>query len=322
MARNASRLKLGYYPLVTAEALRLRRLLGFPPECAVLDPCAGTGAALRRITDETQARRYGIELDSFRAMEAQRVLDEVVQGSVFDAHCPVESYSLLYLNPPYDDEIADGRNRRMEGVFLEHCFRWLRPGGILVLVIPGNRIGSCSDVLAPHFRELGIYRLTDPDAARYSQIAVLGIRRTRRERERLHDRDVAAARELFVNIGRNYARLSPLPDQPDRIYSVPPSAPNVRLSYRGLPMDLVEDLLSSSRAYRQAGRVLFAPEVEVRGRPLTPLHAGHVGPIRNIADFSCKPLTKRLFFRWRHSIGKMFYRMRLLPRSSLLLSNQ
>jgi hypothetical protein len=255
----------------------------------VLDPCAGTGAALRQITGETKARRYGIELDSFRAIEAQRVLDEVVQGSVFDAHCPVESYSLLYLNPPYDDEIAEGRNRRMEGVFLEHCFRWLRPGGILVLVIPGNRIGSCSDVLAPHFRDLGIYRLTDPEAARYSQIAVFGIRRTRRERERLHDRDVSAARELFFNIGRSHARLPPLPDQPDRIFSVPPCAPNVRLTCRGLPMDRIEDLLPSSRAYRQAGRVLFAPEVQVHGRPLTPLHAGHVGIL------SCSGLLNGIF---------------------------
>jgi len=289
MARNASRLKLGYYPLVAAEAQRLRRLLGFPPECAVLDPCAGTGAALRLITGETQARRYGIELDSFRAEEAGRVLDEVVQGSAFDTHCPVESYSLLYLNPPYDDEIAEGRNRRMEGVFLEHCFRWVRPGGVLVLVISGNRIASCSDVLAPHFRDLGIYRLTDREAVRYSQIAVFGIRRTRRERERLHDRDVSAARELFFNIGRNHARLAPLPDQPDRIYSVPPSAPNVRLTYRGLPMDLVEDLLPSSRAYRQAGRVLFAPEVQVHGRPLTPLHAGHVGIL------SCSGLLNGVF---------------------------
>ena len=159
----------------------------------MLDPCAGTGAALRQITGETQAHRHGIELDSYRAVEARRLLDQVVQGSVFDTHCPVESYSLLYLNPPYDDEIAEGRNQRMERVFLEHCFRWLRPGAVLVLVIPGNRIASCSDVLAPHFRDLGIYRLTEPEAAGSSQVAVFGIRRTRRERERLHDRDVSAA---------------------------------------------------------------------------------------------------------------------------------
>src|SRR5438094_514842 len=102
MARSASRLKLGYYPLASGEGQRLCRFLEFPQECAVLDPCAGTGAALRQIAGEKQARRYGIELDSFRAMAAGRVLDEVIQGSVFDTHCPVESYSLVYLNPPYD----------------------------------------------------------------------------------------------------------------------------------------------------------------------------------------------------------------------------
>ena len=289
MARKASRLRLGYYPLGSAEAQRLRRFLEFSPECAVLDPCAGTGAALRQITVETPARRYGIELDSYRAAEARRSLDEVIQGSVFDTHCPVEAYSLLYLNPPYDDEIAEGRNQRMERVFLEHCFRWLRPGGVLVLVIPGNRLTSCSDVLAPHFRDLGIYRLTAPEAARYSQIAVFGVRRTRRERERLHDRDVSAARELLFSVGRNYARLSPLADEPDRMYSVPPSSPIVRLTHRGLPMDVLEDLLPSSRAYRQAGRILFAPEVQVHGRPLTPLHAGHVGIL------SCSGLLNGVF---------------------------
>jgi Uncharacterised methyltransferase family (DUF6094) len=69
----------------------------------VLDPCAGTGVALQLITSHAQARRYGIELDSFRAAEARRVLDEVVQGNTFDCHCPVESYSMLYLNPPLSE---------------------------------------------------------------------------------------------------------------------------------------------------------------------------------------------------------------------------
>ena len=255
----------------------------------MLDPCAGTGAALRQITGETQARRYGIELDSFRAMEAGRVLDEVVQGSVFDTHCPVESYSLLYLNPPYDDEIAEGRNQRMEGCFWSTAFAGCGQAEFWCWSSPATASRAVRMCLAPHFRDLGIYRLTDPEAARYSQIAVFGIRRTRRERERLHDRDVSAARELLFNIGRNYARLSPLPDEPDRIYSVPPSAPNVRLTYRGLPMDVLEDLLPSSRAYRQAGRILFAPEVQVHGRPLTPLHAGHVGIL------SCSGLLNGVF---------------------------
>jgi hypothetical protein len=51
----------------------------------------------------------------------------------------------------------------------------------------------------------------------------------------------------------------------------------VRLVHRGLPLDEIEDLLPKSSAYRQASAVLFAQQADVTGRPLTPLHGGHVG---------------------------------------------
>ncbi len=100
MARNAARQKLGYFPLVENEAKRIRQFLQFRDSCAALDPCAGTGRALALIAGDTGARLYGIELDAFRAEEARKNLHQVIQGSSFDAHSPVESYALLYLNPP------------------------------------------------------------------------------------------------------------------------------------------------------------------------------------------------------------------------------
>ena len=207
MARLASRIKLGYYPLPEAEARRIRRCLQFPAESAALDPCAGTGTALRLITEAADCRRYGVELDSFRAAEAKTILDEVVQGSVFDSHCPVESFSLLYLNPPYDDEIADDRTKRTEAVFLEHCFRWLQPGGVLVLVIPGKRLTSCANVLAPQFRDLAPFRLTEPEAVRFGQIVLFGVRRSRRERDRMRDSDINSARRWLSDTAYAYQRL-------------------------------------------------------------------------------------------------------------------
>jgi tRNA1(Val) A37 N6-methylase TrmN6 len=99
--RIQAKLKLGYYPLAAVEGRRIRRYLHFPPEPAsVLDPCAGTGAALCLLTEGATVRRYGIELDAYRAADARKVLDEVIQGSAFDAHAPVESFSLVYVNPP------------------------------------------------------------------------------------------------------------------------------------------------------------------------------------------------------------------------------
>ena len=96
----------------------------FPDEpVSVLDPCAGTGAALVAITENSRSERYGVELDSHSAFEARTTLDEVIQGNAFDAKAPVESFFLLYLNPPYDFEVGEGKNQRMEKLFRRlHCY--------------------------------------------------------------------------------------------------------------------------------------------------------------------------------------------------------
>lgn len=169
--RSIARQKLGYFPLSIAEAHRIRRFLMFVQETAsVLDPCAGTGAALACITAGVPAVRYAIELDAYRAEETTKTVDHVIQGNCFDVHCAVESFSLLYLNPPYDHEISEGRNARMERLFLEHTYRWLKQTGVLVLVIPGNRLSECSDVLSVNLRDKAVYRLSEPEAVRYNQV--------------------------------------------------------------------------------------------------------------------------------------------------------
>ena len=59
-------------------------------------------------------------------------------------------------------------------------------------------------------------------------------------------------------------------------YEIPDSGPIV-LTNTGIPLDEVEDLVLDSAAYRQASRILLPKQRDVRGRPLTPLHGGHVG---------------------------------------------
>ena len=277
MARIESRLKLGFFPLNVAEARRIGACLSFSEEgsATALDPCAGTGEALAIITEGAKALRHGIELDSFRAEQAKATLGYVVQGNCFDVHCAVESYGLLFLNPPYDFESSEGHNERTERLFLEHCFRWLQPGGVLVMVIPAQYVSTCSHVLAPHFREISIYRLTEPDAERYHQIAVFGIRRTRQERDRLKDSDFSREKGRIWQLANKHHDLPPLTSDTGRIYRVPHGKP-AELVYKGLPLDSIEDALPRSAAYRQAGRILFASRRTVTGRPLTPLHAGHV----------------------------------------------
>jgi hypothetical protein len=162
----------------------------------------------------------------------------------------------------------------MEQVFLEHCYRWLKPDGVVILVVPGDKLHVCDQVLAVHFKEKRAYRLTAPDSVKYKQVVLFGVRRTRRERDRLQDFDVSRARNRIHGMSRGWEALPILPDIPAAVYPIPGSGP-ANLVNRGLPLDEIEDLLSKSPAYRQACRVLFPPPQSFRGRPLTPLHAGH-----------------------------------------------
>lgn len=143
----------------------------------MIDPCVGQGTALQILTKDAPARLYGVELDAERARIASSKGIETVQGNTFDAIVRSESFSLLYLNPPYDSEIGSIANRRMEAVFLEHTYRWLAMEGILVFVIPFERLHDCVGVLSSHFAGLNVYRMNDPDSVQYRQIVVFGIRR-------------------------------------------------------------------------------------------------------------------------------------------------
>ncbi|TAM79660.1 MAG: class I SAM-dependent methyltransferase [Acidobacteria bacterium] len=277
MSRPQNKLRMGYFPLPEAEAQRIRRHLvyGDADFCA-LDPCAGEGQALATITAGAAGHRYGIELDANRAEQARTRTDQLIYGSCFDVDCRAESFSLLYENPPYDDAMRDeGTAQRLEELFLQHTYRWLKPGGVLILVIPVSQLAVCGNILSVQFKDIEVFRLSEPESARYKQTVVFGVRRSRRERERLQEREISWWRLEFGRKSRNPDALPVLTDRPDRLYPVPEAAP-IELVHRGLPVDEIEDLLPKSPAYRQARRILFAAESHERGRPVTPLHQGHV----------------------------------------------
>lgn len=233
----------------------------------------GDGVAFDALLKGSPAKRYGIEIDAYRAEQAKAIGIEVMQANTMDVRCPVESLSLLYLNPPYDWEAGQSGNQRLELVFLEHTFRWLRTEGVLIFVIPQARLKPCARILADHFKDIRVYRFGDPECVRFKQIAVFAVRRKRTERPR---DSVLLEAERYLEGLALQDNLSPLTDIAEAAYSVPPSGP-VELTNIGLPLDEVEDLLLRSPAYRQAARVLIHEHGNVRGRPLTPLHGGHVG---------------------------------------------
>jgi hypothetical protein len=265
--------KLGFFPLPVSEASRLRKYLAWSQRFSALDPCVGDGVAFRALLEGASAQRYGVEIDAHRVTQAKNLGLVITQANTMDVRCPVESLSLLYLNPPYDWEAGQTNNQRLEFVFLEHTYRWLKPDGVLILVIPQARLKPCARLLADHFKGIRVYRLTEPECVQYKQVAVLAARRKRHERP--PDSALAEATQYLERLAVQQ-ELACLSDTPEACYAIPESGPAV-LTNTGIPLDEVEDLLLQSAAYRQAVRCLLHERSDVRGRPLTPLHGGHVG---------------------------------------------
>jgi SAM-dependent methyltransferase len=264
---------LGFFPLPVREAQRLKKYLAFASDFSAIDPCVGDGVAFMHLLEGTPARRYGIEIDANRAERAAGSGINTLHANAMDVRCPADSLSLLYLNPPYDFEIGQTHNQRLELAFLEHTYRWLKPGGVLLFVIPQLQLKRCARILGEHFSDLSVFKLTEPASVQYKQIAVLAVRRKRHQ----HLRDSALLNSIrWLEMLATKFDLESLGDVSTPRYEVPPSGP-VTLTNAGVPLDEVEDLLPDSAAYRQASRALLPRPRDVRGRPLTPLHGGHVG---------------------------------------------
>ena len=265
--------KLGFFPLPVTEAKRLKNWLTFPGKFSALDPCGGDGVAFAQPLQNVACNRYGIEVDANRAEQARALGIETLQANTMDDRCQADALSLLYLNPPYDWEAGESNNQRLEFVFLEHTYRWLKAGGLLLFVIPQIRLEKCARLLSEQFTDMRVFRLTEPTCLQFNQIVVLATRRKRHAR--LSDAALLDATR-YLEMLSTKPDLEPLSDTAEVRYEAPASE-QIALTNMGIPLDEVEDLLHESSAYRQAGRVLLPKLGDVKGRPLTPLHGGHVG---------------------------------------------
>lgn len=268
--RNAGRLKLGYYPLPSEEARRLGNLLIAPQPFFAVDPCAGDGTALLEITQNLPAQNAAIELDADRAAAAAAHGIATTHGSTFESYLPAGSCSLLYLNPPYDVEMGRHSNQRLELVFLDHCYGWLKTAGILLFVIPEIALTHCAKRLASQFEHISVFRLGHPESVRLHQLAVIAIRKSE------HKRGDTRTVDQLLRLAYQSARLPILGPDTAELYSVPSSVP-VHVQYRGLPLDEIEDALVRSSAMQSAMNLLVRRPESITGRPVTPLHGGHVG---------------------------------------------
>lgn len=140
--------KCGFYPVTPATIDLLCRSLNVidPTKTYIMDPCCGKGVALGQLGSTLNIpkdNRYGIELDTARA-EAAKEHGNILHASFFGTRIvAVQSLSLVWLNPPYVDEIKqhpEQERKALETSFVEHAARYVIRDGIMVLHCPLDRM--------------------------------------------------------------------------------------------------------------------------------------------------------------------------------------
>ena len=274
MARLEGIAKAQFYPTPPSVVERVAALIRHAPSshrrvARLLDPCCGTGDALRRFADASGgAETYGIEIEQHRAAEARRILDHLIAGSAFAVRLGHEAFSCLWLNPPYD-EGEDGK--RLEHSFLTTMSRALVPGGLLVYIVPQVRLVQSARYLASRYEALRCYRFQDPEYNAFRQCVVIG----RKRATQVVAADAQAQVEAWAT--------SSLPELPSLgslspVYEIPalPAGPVVVASQFFEP---------ETAAYEARERGLwtnttlierFWPVAERPVRPLMPLRRGHL----------------------------------------------
>jgi hypothetical protein len=195
MARLASVVKQGFHPAPPEAITGILKHLKMPDpppdpklkpdDITILDPCAGEGKALGQLAEGlgiSTGQVFAIELNASRAARIAEAYPDVrllgpcsFEGTRITRH----SFSMVYLNPPFDDEFGGGG--REEVKFLRQAVDLLVPGGILVLVCPINQVFGASqmcELIDTWFEQVEVYLF--PDGCRsFRQCVVLGCRRKR-----------------------------------------------------------------------------------------------------------------------------------------------
>jgi len=262
--RLAGQIKMGYYP-TPPRVVELLKKQFFPPERTIhaIDPCCGEGIALEALLRGMSAIAYGIELDGARAAEAEKRLRHVIRAGYEEVDIALESMSLLYLNPPYDD----GEGERKELTFLRDLLPTLAPSGVIVYIIPRPRLTpEIAELLASHFHDIRVYRFPDEDYAAFRQIVVLGQRNPYPTR--------GAPNVLLRQV--EDPELPVLPCSVFNRYTLPVTE-NAEIRLRRQSPDELVALSKGSPMWARVRDLVEPPALGAMGRPPAPLHVGHLG---------------------------------------------
>ncbi len=186
--RLAAQSKGGYYPTPDRVVDLIADLIRTPngyyyrdkETLRILDPCCGAGDALHRLADglnrpnAVSIETYGVELHRDRAEEAERRLDRTLASDLFATSIANGAFGLLLLNPPYD---WDSEDKRVEHAFLTQTTRYLAEDGLLVFIVPRQRLGVSARYLSTHYGQMRCWAFPDPEREVFDQVVLFGYRK-------------------------------------------------------------------------------------------------------------------------------------------------
>lgn len=264
-----------YYPTPISVVKLIKSYMVFPEEpFCVIDPCCGEGAAIAEFVQHTGGLSYGVELDEARADEAKKALYKVAKGAIETSRITNEGFSVNFLNPPYDDEAGTEffKQQRKEKLFLKKTYEYLKKSGVLVYIIPQNRLTEdIVKILVYRFRKLQVFKFPHGEYEAFSQIVVFGIRK-----------DVPSVdKEEAQRLSTYWDHTEEPPELTETLmpqYVVSPSNP-VPLFRSSIidPLELIKDVRKSTLWGRVAEIGVRREAAATGARPPIPLHKGHMG---------------------------------------------
>ena len=286
--RLAAQAKGGFYPTPERVVDLLAELIRTPTgyyhknreTLRILDPCCGAGEALAQLAERMDVpnapvsgtgqaipvETYGVELHRDRAQEADGRLDHTLASDLFATSIANGAFGLLLLNPPYD---YDSEDKRTEHAFLTHCTRYLADGGLLVFIVPRQRLGVSARYLSTHYRNLRCWAFPDPERGVFDQVTLMAYRKADPTPDPNAERMV-----LEWAVGE---------PEPMRSEHYPPFTPKTTPSGDILFTTRSVDPVAAAAEARRSG--LWAsteitdtlwPARDTRTRPLMPLRRGHM----------------------------------------------
>ena len=243
--RLAAQAKGGFYPTPPRVVDLIAELVHTPSgsynrgreTLRILDPCCGAGEALAQLASDLFAT-------------------SIANGA----------FGLLLLNPPYD---YDSEDKRTEHAFLTHTTRYLADSGLLVFIVPRQRLAVSARYLSTHYGRMRCWAFPDPERQVFDQVVLMGYRKAD---------PVPDAHAEGMALEWAVGEPEPLRSHPYTDYS-PETTPSGDILFTTRTVDPVAAAAEARRSGLWASTEItdtLWPARDARTRPLMPLRRGHM----------------------------------------------